>query len=87
MGLEGAVKLGYRNELAAISDSAERKKQFDEMVATMYQRGKALNNASHFGIDDVIDPAESRRWIVAGSASAPLPLRVKVKKRPCIDTW
>ncbi len=61
MGIEGAVKLGYRNELAAISDPAQRKSRFDEMVASMYQRGKALNNASHFGIDDVIDPAETRK--------------------------
>ena len=44
MALEGAAKLGYRNELAAISDPVERKKRFDEMVAELYQRGKALNS-------------------------------------------
>ena len=65
MALEGAAKLGYRNELAAIADPAERKKRFDEMVAELYQRGKALNIATHFAIDDVIDPADSRRWIAA----------------------
>ena len=86
MGLEGAVKLGYRNELAAISDPAARKKRFDEMVATMYQRGKALNNASHFGVDDVIDPAESRRWIMTGlKASGPPPR--EGKKHRYIDSW
>jgi len=87
MGLEGAVKLGYRNELAAIAEPAARKKRFDEMVATMYQRGKALNNASQFGVDDVIDPADSRRWIAAGlRASAPAEPR-SGKKYPYIDSW
>jgi acetyl-CoA carboxylase carboxyltransferase component len=87
MGLEGAVKLGYRNELAAIADPAERKRRFDEMVAAMYQRGKALNSASQFGIDDVIDPADSRRWIVAGLQSAP-PLAPRTgKKHPYVDSW
>jgi acetyl-CoA carboxylase carboxyltransferase component len=87
MGLEGAVKLGYRNELAALPDPAERKKLFDEMVARMYQHGKALNSASHFEIDDVIDPIESRKWISAGLRSAPPPAPRHGKKRPCIDTW
>jgi acetyl-CoA carboxylase carboxyltransferase component len=87
MGLEGAVKLGYRNELAAIAEPAARKKRFDEMVATMYQRGKAINNASHFGVDDVIDPADSRRWIAAGlRSSAPAEPR-SGKKYPYIDSW
>ena len=50
------------------TDPAKRKKLFDEMVARMYQHGKAVNSASHFEIDDVIDPLESRRWIMAGLA-------------------
>src|SRR5271170_4364779 len=87
MGLEGAVKLGYRKELAAIAKPAARKKRFDEMVATMYQRGKALNNASHFGVDDVIDPADSRRWIAAGLRSSAAPEARSGKKHPYIDTW
>ena len=87
MGLEGAVKLGYRKELAAIDDSAERKKLFDEMVARMYQHGKAVSTASHFEIDDVIDPAESRKWIASGLGSAPSPPPRTHKKRPCVDTW
>jgi len=86
MGLEGAVKLGYRNELAAIDDPAERKRRFDEMVASMYQRGKALNNASHFSIDDVIDPAETRKWIAAGLRTWKKPIRTG-KKHAYIDTW
>jgi acetyl/propionyl-CoA carboxylase alpha subunit/acetyl-CoA carboxylase carboxyltransferase component len=87
MGLEGAVKLGYRNELAALDDPAARKKLFDEMVARMYQHGKALNSATHFEIDDVIDPAESRRWIATGLRAAPPPPLRTGKKRRCIDTW
>ncbi|MEM6708603.1 MAG: carboxyl transferase domain-containing protein [Pseudomonadota bacterium] len=87
MGLEGAVKLGYRNELAAIDDPEERANTFAEMVERMYERGKAVSTASYFEIDDVIDPADSRRWIamaldsVQGKAD-------KTGARPrCIDTW
>jgi acetyl/propionyl-CoA carboxylase alpha subunit/acetyl-CoA carboxylase carboxyltransferase component len=87
MGLEGAVKLGYRNELAAVEDPAARKKLFDEMVKRMYDHGKAVNTASHFEIDDVIDPLESRRWILAGLDAAAEPPPRTGKKRPCIDTW
>jgi acetyl-CoA carboxylase carboxyltransferase component len=86
MGLEGAVRLGYRKELDAITDPAERERTYQEMVERMYEHGKALNAASHFEIDDVIDPAESRRWISAAFAAAPRPSRAG-KKRPNIDTW
>ncbi|MCU1360474.1 MAG: putative acyl-CoA carboxylase beta chain [Ilumatobacteraceae bacterium] len=87
MGLEGAVRLGYRNELAAIADPAERDAAFQTMVDRMYEHGKALNAASHFEIDDVIDPADSRRWISAMLVSTP-PAAPRVgKKRPNIDTW
>jgi len=63
MGLEGAVKLGFRRELDAIADPAAREAKFQEMVASSYAHGKASNIASYFEVDDVIDPAESRRWI------------------------
>jgi acetyl/propionyl-CoA carboxylase alpha subunit len=87
MGLEGAVKLGFRKELAAIEDPSQRRKTFDEMVAKMYEYGKAVNTASHFEIDDVIDPADSRRWIMSALRSAPPAPPRSGKKRPCIDTW
>jgi acetyl/propionyl-CoA carboxylase alpha subunit len=87
MGLEGAAKLGYRKELEAVADPAARKKLFEEMVARMYQQGKALNSASHFELDDVIDPVESRRWILTGLRSAPPPPPRTGKKRPHIDSW
>ena len=87
MGLEGAVKLGFRKELAAIEDPAERKQLFEHMVARAYEHGKGLNMASHFEIDDVIDPAESRAWILSLLRSVP-PLAPRThKKRPCVDTW
>ena len=87
MGLEGAVKLGFRKELEAVEDPQERKALFDEMVARMYEHGKATNHASAFEIDDVIDPAETRRWIVNGLRAVPPPGKRTGKKRPCIDTW
>jgi len=87
MGLEGAVKLGYRNELAAIEDPAQREALYEQMVERMYQIGKAVNVASHFEIDDVIDPADSRRWISNALRSAPPPPPRTAKKRPCVDTW
>ena len=87
MGLEGAVKLGYRKELAALEDPAERMALYEEMVAAMYEQGKALNTATVFEIDDVIDPADTRRWIVEGLRACPPPEPRTAKKRPCIDTW
>jgi acetyl-CoA carboxylase carboxyltransferase component len=87
MGLEGAVRLGFRRELDAIDDPAERERAFDEMVAAAYEHGKAIESATHFEIDDVIDPADSRRWIVRALASAPPPAPREGKKRPFVDTW
>ena len=87
MGLEGAVKLGYRNELAAIADPTERKRKYEEMVAAMYEKGKALNTAALFEIDDVIDPADTRRFIMAGLRSAPPSTPSTGKKHAWIDAW
>ncbi len=87
MGLEGAVKLGFRKELEAITDEAEREKAFQEMVARAYEHGKALDVATHFTFDDVIDPAQSRSWITSALRSAPPPTPREGKKRPMIDTW
>ncbi|MBU0992160.1 MAG: carbamoyl-phosphate synthase large subunit [Proteobacteria bacterium] len=87
MGLEGAVKLGFRKQLEAIEDPKARKEMFEGMVKMAYEYGKALNTASYFEIDDVIDPAESRRWIMSGLRSLPSPPARTHKKRPFIDTW
>jgi len=87
MGLEGAVRLGYRRELDATSDPAARDELFEQLVAKMYEVGKALSTATFFEIDDVIDPADTRRWLVALLDTAPPPLPRAGKKRPHIDTW
>jgi acetyl-CoA carboxylase carboxyltransferase component len=63
MGLEGAVKLGMRRELEAIDDPDERERTYQAMVAAAYDRGSAISVASYFEIDDVIDPADTRRWV------------------------
>ncbi|WP_417519119.1 carboxyl transferase domain-containing protein [Minwuia sp.] len=87
MGLEGAVKLAYRKELAAIEDPEERAAKFDQMVADSYERGKALSTATYFEIDDVIDPADTRHRIVAALKAAPPPVPREGKKHAWIDTW
>ena len=88
MGLEGAVKLGYRKELAAIEDPAQREQAYQNMVAMAYDMGKATNMAAQFEIDAVIDPVDSRKWIMNALRAAPKPQpREKKKKRPCVDPW
>ena len=87
MGLEGAVRLGFRRELEAVEDPAEREALFQSMVQRAYQHGKALNVASAFEIDDVIDPVDSRARIVEALRSAPPPPARSAAKRACIDTW
>lgn len=87
MGLEGQVKLGFRNELAAIEDPKLRAERYEELVELAYLRGKALNSGVSFAVDDVIDPADSRRWISNVFNSVPPPPERKGKKRPNIDTW
>jgi acetyl-CoA carboxylase carboxyltransferase component len=87
MGLEGAVKLGYRKELEAIKDPKKRIEAYEKMVADSYHRGRAVNMASHFELDDVIDPAETRNWIMGGLKSLPATKQRDGKKRPNIDTW
>ncbi len=87
MGLEGAVKLGYRKELEAIEDPEERETAYQALVDRMYEVGKALSMADHFEIDDVIDPSDSRRWIVRGLKAARTEKSTKSGNRPMIDTW
>jgi acetyl-CoA carboxylase carboxyltransferase component len=89
MGLEGAVRLGYSKELAAVEDPVEQEALFQTMVDRMYEHGKALNTATHFEIDDVIDPADTRRWLTTLLRSVPprVGWASRPKKRPNIDTW
>ncbi len=88
MGLEGQVKLGFRAELAAIEDPAQRLARYEELVARAYERGKALNAGVSFGVDDVIDPASTRDLIASVFSSWRKPERVAgTKKRTNVDTW
>lgn len=63
MGLEGAVRLGFAKELAALEDPDQRRQAFDNLVAAAYSAGKALTAATALELDDVIDPADTRRWL------------------------
>jgi len=87
MGLEGAVRLGFRKELASIADDDEREAEFRRRVDAMYARGKATSMASVLEIDDVIDPADTRRWITRGLRMVQPPTPRTGKKRPNVDTW
>jgi acetyl-CoA carboxylase carboxyltransferase component len=85
MGLEGAARLGYRKELEAEPTPEAREALFKKLVAQSYARGKAINMAAYLEIDDVIDPADTRRWIMRGYRS--LPPWDESKRRTFIDTW
>lgn len=85
MGLEGAVRLGYRRELEAEADPAARQALFETLVGRLYAEGKAINMASYLEIDAVIDPRETRDWLLRGLAAAPS-RRARAPRR-FIDTW
>ena len=84
MGLEGAVKLGFRRELEAAPAGAERQALFDKLVAEQYANGSAINMAQTLEIDAVIDPAETRAWLLHGLDSAPRPPPGDGRY---VDTW
>jgi acetyl-CoA carboxylase carboxyltransferase component len=86
MNIEGAVRLGWARELEAITDPEEREREFRAIVARQYELGGALNIATHFEVDDVIDPADSRTWITSLLTTTE-PRRRRHKKRPYIDPW
>jgi acetyl/propionyl-CoA carboxylase alpha subunit/acetyl-CoA carboxylase carboxyltransferase component len=87
MGLEGYVRLGFRKEMEAIEDPVEREEYYQSKVAELYANGKAVSIASVLEIDEVIDPADTRHWIMSGLRSVPKPEARTTKKRPCIDAW
>jgi acetyl-CoA carboxylase carboxyltransferase component len=87
MGLEGAVRLGYRKELEAVDDPAARQELFERRVAAEYEKGRALSVAQVYEIDDVIDPADTRRWIAASFVAHPVGPPAGEKRRPNVDTW
>jgi acetyl-CoA carboxylase carboxyltransferase component len=70
MGLEGAVRLGYRKELEAESDPQRREQLFNSLLAELYEKGRAVEAATHLEIDAVIDPADTRRLVSRAFAAA-----------------
>jgi acetyl-CoA carboxylase carboxyltransferase component len=82
MGLEGYVRLGFRKEMQAVEDPVAREASYMNEVAERYANGKATSFASVMEIDKVIDPAETRRWIMAGLRSMPVPPARERRKRP-----
>lgn len=87
MGLEGAVRLGFKRELDATANISERNALEQRLIAQAYERGGALNMASHTEIDDVIDPADTRSRLISILRACPIPQSRNSKKRPMIDTW
>ena len=85
MGLEGAVRLGFKKELEAIPDGPDRQALFDKLVAQSYERGHAMSAAAANEIDAVIDPAQTREWIAQGIASAAA--HAKRPRRSFVDAW
>jgi acetyl-CoA carboxylase carboxyltransferase component len=84
MGLEGAVRLGFKKELEAVPEGAERQALYDKLVARQYDNGSAMNMAATLEIDAVIDPADTRAWISRGLRAG----RVEPSPAgPSIDTW
>ncbi len=87
MNIEGNVNLAHAAELTAIVDPVARRARFDELVATMYETGRALSVATHFEIDDVIDPADTRRWIASGMVGHQQRPIGSEKRAPFVDPW
>ncbi|HEY5950162.1 MAG TPA: carboxyl transferase domain-containing protein [Kofleriaceae bacterium] len=84
MGLEGAVRLSLRKQLEALPDEAARDALVAQHVAVAYERGKAISMASYVEIDGVIDPADTRAWLVRGMTAMPVPAP---RPRRFLDTW
>jgi acetyl-CoA carboxylase carboxyltransferase component len=83
MGLEGAVRLGFRKEQQALPEGAERNALFDRLLAQQYAHGEAMHMAGTLEIDAVIDPADTRAWLSRGLAGA----RVAPAQAGFVDTW
>jgi len=83
MGLEGAVRLGFRKELEAVPAGAERDALYRQLVARQYEAGSAIHMATTLEIDAVIDPADTRRWLADGLRST----RLREASSRFIDTW
>ena len=87
MGLEGAVRLGYSKELAAAESPEARDALFEKLLAAYYEHGKALSVSTLHEIDAVIDPIETRKWIINGIKTVPVEAASRQRRRPFVDTW
>ena len=86
MGLEGAVKLGFKKELDAEPDQMKKKALYEKLVKKAYDRGKATVAASFLEFDEVIDPKDSRKWIVTAIESIPKNTNIENQYR-IVDSW
>jgi acetyl-CoA carboxylase carboxyltransferase component len=84
MGLEGAVRLGFRKELDAVPDGPQRQALFEELLARQVDNGSAIHMATTLEIDAVIDPAQTRHWLITGLQSAKI---APLSGVASIDTW
>jgi acetyl-CoA carboxylase carboxyltransferase component len=84
MGLEGAVRLGYRKELEAQPDATAREALFEQLLAQEYAKGSALNMAATLEVDAVIDPADTRDWVQKGLQGQPA---LRSGYQLAIDSW
>ena len=87
MGLEGQVRLAYRRELAALPDDATREAKLREMVAALHEQGNPINAAAYLTIDNVIDPAETRDWLLAGLGASGRAGGIDLKDREGEPVW
>jgi acetyl-CoA carboxylase carboxyltransferase component len=88
MGVEGAVRLAMRKELEAIEGEAAREQRVRDLVAAVRDQSTAVNMATYFEIDDVIDPAETRAKIVETLRAAPVqPPPPGGRRRTMVDAW
>jgi len=87
MGLEGAVRLGFSKELQAAAEGAERDALYQTLVAQMYERGQAISAAEHLEIDAVIDPAHTRRWLLAALQAAQQGVAAPPAAQRFVDAW
>ena len=86
MGLEGAVRAGFRKELEAEKDPEKRQALYERLLADLYERGKAVNVSSRLEIDAVIDPADTRKWVMRGLSAFPKD-RGNKAGQPMVDPW
>jgi acetyl-CoA carboxylase carboxyltransferase component len=86
MGLEGFVRAGFKKELEAVKDPQEREALYEKLLAQLYARGKAINMASYLEIDAVIDPADTRKWIMQGLKAASTE-RTERTGHDFVDAW